>query len=122
VEAYRYLGAHPKTVDGKEGIAFAVWAPNASRVSVVGDFNSWDGRAHQMNLIPECGIYELFIPGLSVGCTYKYELRLPDGLVYMRPDPYSQVQKKGEISVSAVFESRYSWKDASWKQQVFPLP
>ncbi len=117
VEAYRYLGAHLKKLDGEDGIAFAVWAPNASRVSVVGDFNNWDGRAHQMNLIPECGIYELFIPGLSEGCTYKYELRLPDGLVYMRPDPYSQLQKKGEISVSVAADSRYAWNDASWKTE-----
>ena len=69
-DLYNKLGAHPMTVDEEEGVYFAVWAPNAIRVSVVGNFNNWDGRAYQMNLL-ESGIYELFIPGVRAGDIYK---------------------------------------------------
>ena len=71
---YEKLGAHPVKIDGVSGVYFAVWAPNAIRVSVVGDFNNWDGRAYQMNLL-ESGIYELFIPGVRAGDIYKYEIK-----------------------------------------------
>ena len=73
-DIYEKLGAHPMTVNGVDGVYFAVWAPNASRVSVVGDFNHWDGRVYQMQRLSVSGIYELFIPQIPVGSLYKYEL------------------------------------------------
>ena len=71
---FERLGAHPRTVDGVDGVAFAVWAPNARRVSVVGDFNQWDGRRHPMRKRIEAGVWELFIPGVGRGTRYKFEL------------------------------------------------
>ena len=72
---YDRLGAHPREIDGVAGVAFAVWAPNARRVSVVGDFNNWDGRRHPMRLRPEAGVWEIFIPGVARGALYKYEIK-----------------------------------------------
>ena len=71
---YKKLGAHQHTIDDVQGILFNVWAPNAQRVSVVGDFNKWDGRCHPMRTLGSSGIWELFIPGLEAGCFYKYEI------------------------------------------------
>ena len=82
---YEKLGAHPVKIDGISGVYFAVWAPNAIRVSVVGNFNNWDGRAYQMNLL-ESGIYELFIPGVRAGDIYKYEIKAKGGLTYLKSD------------------------------------
>ncbi|MSO71394.1 MAG: 1,4-alpha-glucan branching protein GlgB [Alphaproteobacteria bacterium] len=85
---YDKLGAHPLTIDGVDGVAFAVWAPNARRVSVVGSWNSWDGRCHPMRLRQERGVWELFIPGIAPGALYKYELLGPDGaLLPSKSDP-----------------------------------
>lgn len=78
-EIYEKLGAHPMTIHGVSGVLFAVWAPNAVRVSVVGDFNLWDGRRHQMRRLMDSGIFELFIPGLVEGDLYKYELKVKEG-------------------------------------------
>ena len=74
-EIYRKLGAHLTTINQHPGVSFAVWAPNAQRVSVVGDFNGWDGRAHPMRKRTEAGIWEIFIPGIGEGAHYKYEVR-----------------------------------------------
>ena len=82
---YRKLGAHLRTVGGVTGTRFAVWAPNASRVSVVGDFNSWDGRRHVMRLHPGNGIWEIFVPGIGNGTLYKYEITDADGKVLRYP-------------------------------------
>ena len=88
---YEVLGANPRTLDGVDGMAFAVWAPNARRVSVVGDFNSWDGRRHPMRLRRECGVWELFVPGLGLGERYKYELVDRDGhLLPQKSDPLAR--------------------------------
>ncbi|RZV48123.1 MAG: 1,4-alpha-glucan branching enzyme, partial [Pseudomonadales bacterium] len=73
-QVYRWMGAHPRTVEGVEGMLFAVWAPNAKRVSVVGEFNQWDGRRHMMRKHPGAGIWEIFIPQLDAGLNYKYEI------------------------------------------------
>ena len=73
------MGAHPGVMDGVEGTAFAVWAPNARRVSVVGDFNGWDGRRHPMRLHPGAGIWDIFLPGVGAGALYKYEIKTRDG-------------------------------------------
>jgi len=87
---FEVLGAQPSTMEGVSGTRFAVWAPNASRVSVVGDFNFWDGRRHPMRLRRECGVWELFVPGVDVGALYKYEVRSQHGQVLAaRADPYA---------------------------------
>ncbi|WP_367846247.1 1,4-alpha-glucan branching protein GlgB [Rhodoferax sp. WC2427] len=87
---YEVLGAQPTTMEGVAGTRFAVWAPNASRVSVVGDFNFWDGRCHPMRLRRECGVWELFLPGVQVGAKYKYEILSGSGeLLPARSDPYA---------------------------------
>ena len=86
---FERLGAHPREIDGVRGATFAVWAPDAQRVSVVGDFNDWDGRRHPMRLRRECGVWELFIPGVATGACYKYEIRARDGRVLpLKADPY----------------------------------
>jgi 1,4-alpha-glucan branching enzyme len=86
---FEILGAHQREMQGVAGTSFAVWAPNASRVSVVGDFNVWDGRRHPMRLRRECGVWEIFIPGVGAGTRYKYEIRANDGVVLpLKADPY----------------------------------
>ena len=86
---FERLGAHLREIDGVKGTAFAVWAPDAQRVSVVGDFNSWDGRRHPMRLRRECGVWEIFLPDVGEGACYKYEIRTPDGQVLpLKADPY----------------------------------
>jgi 1,4-alpha-glucan branching enzyme len=86
---FERLGAHLCEIDGVAGTAFAVWAPDAQRVSVVGDFNTWDGRRHPMRLRRECGVWEIFLPGVSAGAHYKYEIRSRDGyLLPLKADPY----------------------------------
>jgi 1,4-alpha-glucan branching enzyme len=88
---YEVLGANPRVIDGVAGTSFAVWAPNASRVSVVGDLNGWDGRRHPMRLRRECGVWEIFLPGVSLGAQYKFEIRAHDGQVLpLRADPYAR--------------------------------
>jgi 1,4-alpha-glucan branching enzyme len=86
-EMYERLGAHVREIDGAVGTAFAVWAPNARGVSVVGDFNSWDGRLHPMRTLGSSGIWELFIPGVGDGQKYKYEIRAKDGRLRIKADP-----------------------------------
>ncbi len=88
---YEILGAHPRSMDGVAGTSFAVWAPNAARVSVVGDFNFWDGRRHPMRLRRECGVWEIFLPGVAVGALYKFEILASNGEVLpTRSDPYAR--------------------------------
>lgn len=84
---YEVLGAHLAEIDGVAGVSFAVWAPNADRVSVVGDFNMWDGRRNPMRLRRECGVWELFVPGLARGALYKYEIRTRHGEILSKADP-----------------------------------
>lgn len=86
---YEKLGAHPAVVDSVSGVSFAVWAPNAGRVSVVGDFNGWDGRRHVMRFRHECGVWEMFIPHVMPGDFYKYEIVTPEGKVQLKADPYA---------------------------------
>jgi len=89
--AYQFMGAHPHEVEGIAGVLFAVWAPSAERVSVVGEFNNWDGRCHPMRLRGGSGVWELFIPDLSPGALYKYEIRNAlSGAVFVKADPYGQ--------------------------------
>ncbi len=116
--AYRFLGAHEHEVDGVAGIRFAVWAPNAERVSVVGDFNDWDGRRHPMRVHQGRGVWELFIPDLAPGTVYKYEIRSREGgQVFLKSDPYAQQFELRPNTASIVAgTSRYAWGDAEWMQ------
>ena len=115
---YEKLGAHPMKIKGVEGVYFAVWAPNAMRVSVVGDFNQWDGRVHQMNRLGISGIYELFIPGLKPGALYKYEIKAKGSLVYLKSDPYGNEAEMRPNTASIVTDlNQYSWEDARWMKE-----
>jgi 1,4-alpha-glucan branching enzyme len=119
LDHYEKLGAHPRTVDGIDGVAFAVWAPNAKRVSVVGDFNAWDGRRHPMRKRIGVGVWELFIPGLERGIPYKYEIlgaqgeRLP-----LKADPVSFYQELAPATASIVHGlPQPQWHDEAWMAQ-----
>lgn len=109
---YEKLGAHPMTVEGTEGVLFAVWAPNCKRVSVVGDFNGWDGRVHQMRRLADSGIFELFIPGVPVGSNYKFELKLKSGITYLKADPYCNAAQLRPDTASVVVDlNDFGWED-----------
>jgi 1,4-alpha-glucan branching enzyme len=112
--SYRKLGAHPLVHEGVEGIAFAVWAPNARRVSVVGDFNAWDGR--RMPMRRASGFWELFVPGLRPGHLYKYEILGADGqLLPLKADPQAERSEKPPNTASVVADTpRHIWQDSAW--------
>ena len=114
--AYRFLGAHPVEVDGSAGVQFAVWAPNAERVSVVGDFNGWDGRCHPMRSLGGSGVWELFIPGRAPGDLYKFEIRSgTDGQILVKSDPYGQKFEQRPRTASVVAPpSEHPWGDQEW--------
>ena len=110
------LGAHAMMVDGVPGVRFAVWAPNARRVSVVGDFNTWDGRRHPMRLRHEAGVWEIFVPRLAPGALYKYELLGPDGAVLpLKADPVAWRVEPPPATASVVADpAPFRWSDDSW--------
>lgn len=111
---YEKLGAHPRAVGGHSGVNFAVWAPNARSVSVVGDFNDWDGRRNPMKR-HETGIYELFVENVGAGELYKYEIHGADGKVVLKADPYGYYCEKRPATASIVHDiSQYKWNDRSW--------
>ncbi len=114
--AYHILGAHPKVVDDVGGVMFAVWAPNAERVSVVGDFNSWDGRTHPMSVRGGSGVWELFIPDLEPGALYKYEVRNRNsGEILLKSDPYGQsFEQRPKTSSIVIGKSDFDWQDQAW--------
>ena len=114
---YEKMGAHPMTVDGVEGVLFAVWAPNADRASVVGNFNNWDGRRHPMRKLDYSGIYELFIPGKLVGEIYKYEIKAKSGQVFMKSDPYAFSNEVRPANASRIVDISYKWKDTAWMEK-----
>ena len=116
LEIYKVLGAHPKVIDGAAGTAFAVWAPNASRVSVVGDFNHWDGRVHVMRRRVEVGVWELFIPHVGAGSLYKYELLGADGqLLPLKADPLAFQAELRPGTASIVHGlPQHAWQDDHW--------
>ncbi len=116
-EAYRMLGAHPMEINGIAGVHFALWAPNAVRVSVVGDFNAWDGRRHQMRRLWDSGIFELFLPGVKEGDLYKFELKVKGGLTYLKADPYAFGQQLRPETASVVRDlGSFAWEDQAWIQ------
>jgi len=115
---YRKLGAHRCELQGIAGTRFAVWAPNASRVSVIGDFNGWDGRHHVMRLHPANGIWEIFLPGVGNGALYKYEIQDSAGkLLPLKADPYGSHHEPPPGNSSIVFDSDYDWQDGAWMSQ-----
>ncbi|SHK95768.1 1,4-alpha-glucan branching enzyme [Anaerocolumna jejuensis DSM 15929] len=112
---YEKLGAHPMEINGASGVYFAVWAPNAVRVSVVGDFNCWDGRRHPMSRLKDSGIFELFIPGLLAGEIYKYEIKVKGGMVVLKADPYANRAELRPNNASVVCDlNGYQWGDSNW--------
>ena len=113
-EIYTHLGAHVRTVDGVKGTSFAVWAPAAKGVSVVGDHNSWDGRLHPMRALGASGIWELFVPDVGSGSRYKYEIRTQNGDLLLKADPYAFATEHPPLTSSVVFESDFSWSDDDW--------
>lgn len=113
-ELYQKLGAHVRTVDGVSGISFAVWAPSARSVSVVGDFNRWDGRLHQMRVLGSSGIWEIFIPEIEAGTFYKWEIHTQSGDRKLKTDPYAQAMELPPSTASQVFASKHEWNDHDW--------
>ena len=116
---YRVLGAHKHQADGIPGVRFAIWAPSAERVSVVGDFNNWDGRCHPMRVLGGSGVWEIFIPGLGIGQPYKYELRTRQGDIQLKTDPYGQHFELRPANASRVPPPTraYGWQDTAWMGQ-----
>jgi 1,4-alpha-glucan branching enzyme len=114
---YEKLGSHLRTIDGIDGVHFAVWAPNAKNVSVAGDFNNWDGRCHPMRNLGSSGIWELFIPGLEEGAVYKYEIK-GSRLKYreLKADPFSYYFEVRPENAAIVYdiEGKHKWEDAGW--------
>jgi 1,4-alpha-glucan branching enzyme len=113
-ELYEKLGAHVREMEGVTGVAFAVWAPSARSVSVVGDFNSWDGRLHPMRSLGPTGIWELFVPDVPEGSRYKYEIRAKDGAILLRADPYAFAAEVPPQTASVVHKPKHEWQDQEW--------
>jgi 1,4-alpha-glucan branching enzyme len=119
VEAWKMLGAHPATFDGIQGVRFAVWAPNAERVSLVGPFCDWDGRRLPMRVLGGSGVWELFVPGLPLGTLYKFELRNRDsGELLVKTDPYAFAMEMRPATAGIVTDTHaYAWHDEVWLRQ-----
>ncbi len=114
-EIYNKLGAQVIEIEGVSGVNFAVWAPNAKRVSVIGDFNMWDGRRHQMQLHNEAGIWELFIPSLQDFDKYKFEIKTQENYILEKSDPYSFYNELRPNTASVVYDvNKYKWNDKKW--------
>ena len=115
---YERLGAHEMTVEGIDGVVFAVWAPNAIRMSVIGDFNQWDGRRHMMRVRGSTGFWEIFVPGLREGTVYKFEVKSRyKGFLEQKADPYAFFSEVRPKSASVVWNlNKYRWSDGEWMQ------
>ena len=118
-QAYDKLGAHVHTMEGVTGVRFALWAPNALRVSIVGDFNGWDGRRHAMRSRGASGLWELFLPELPEGTLYKYEIRPRDAdAAFLKADPYAFAAELRPKTASVVCDlSKYHWSDRAWMDE-----
>jgi 1,4-alpha-glucan branching enzyme len=114
---YQKLGAHLASREGVKGVSFAVWAPSAERVGVVGNFNGWDGSAHVMRALGSSGVWETFIPSLAAGELYKYEIKSPGLPKFLKADPYASFAEVPPATSSIVFESNYKWRDARWMKK-----
>ena len=116
--AYQFLGAKLHIVDGVEGVLFALWSPNAQRISVVGDFCEWDGRRYPMFCHAEFGVWELFIPNLKANTLYKYEILGADDTIHLKSDPYGKgFEKRPQTSSYVVHPSEHQWQDQNWLKQ-----
>ena len=117
-EIYDKLGAHPMTINGVYGTYFAVWAPHARAVSVVGSFNMWDGRLHPMRTLEVSGVYELFIPGVEPGAIYKYEILTRQGESLLKADPYANSAQMRPENASVVADlTGFEWEDDKWMKE-----
>ncbi|MDX8399682.1 MAG: 1,4-alpha-glucan branching protein GlgB [Gallionellaceae bacterium] len=117
-QGYRVLGSHVTKVDGITGIRFAVWAPNAERVSVVGEFNRWDGRVCPMEAHGSSGVWELFIPGIAQGVLYKFELRNSTGAIIVKTDPYAnEFELRPGTAARTGTSIEHKWQDDAWMTQ-----
>jgi 1,4-alpha-glucan branching enzyme len=115
VRAFKRLGARPITHGVQAGVHFAVWAPSAKRVSVVGDFNGWDGRVHPMRTLVPSGLWEIFVPELGIGDHYKFEVLTPQNQLVLKTDPCGRYFEKPPLTASIVWDSsHYQWADADW--------
>ena len=118
IRVHHKMGAHLREVDGIQGASFAVWAPNAQRVSVVGDFNHWDGRYHPMRRIGSSGVWEIFVPGLESGIKYKYEIGNSSGVPQLKTDPYGTFFEAPPHNASIIYEvDDYEWNDTEWVER-----
>lgn len=118
-QIYEKLGANPMVIDGVAGVAFGVWAPNARRVSVIGEFNSWDGRRHAMRILQNSGIWEIFIPGLRDMDTYKFEIKTSTGAIIQKQDPYGKFAELRPSTSSLVFNiNTHQWNDGAWYESL----
>ncbi|CAN5594692.1 1,4-alpha-glucan branching protein GlgB [soil metagenome] len=116
-QIYERFGAHLRDIGGVNGVYFAVWAPNATRVSVVGDFNGWDGRVNPMRRLLGSGVWELFLPEVREGTHYKFELRTWNGATLLKSDPFGFFSQHGTETSSMVYNlGRYQWSDAEWME------
>ena len=111
---WEVLGAHPRRIDHVDGVAFAVWAPAATRVSVVGDFCRWDGRLLPMRVLGSSGVFELFVPGAAPGALYKFELKTREGAIRLKSDPMALWMELPPGSAARVTTSSYRWADGAW--------
>ena len=114
-QLYDILGAHPCTHQGVKGVKFCVWAPSAKSVSLVGDFNHWDGRSHPMRSMGYSGVWEIFVPELSCGEKYKYEIKAQDGRLLLKADPFANQCELRPNTASVVADvNAYEWRDQEW--------
>ena len=114
-DAYRKIGCQRMVLNGTEGMYFAVWAPAATRVSIVGDFNYWNGLIYPMNKLEKSGIFELFIPGLSSGSCYKYEIKTLQGNIMQKADPFEYMKEEGDGNASKIIDiDSFPWTDSGW--------
>ncbi|NKB66622.1 MAG: 1,4-alpha-glucan branching protein GlgB [Candidatus Latescibacteria bacterium] len=116
--AYRQLGAHCRCIDAVDGVYFAVWAPNAGGVNLVGDFNAWDNRVHPMRNLGSSGLWELFVPHARAGARYKYEIRPQQGTAFLKADPFARSAEVPPATASIVADpTPFSWGDEAWMER-----
>ncbi|MBR0411280.1 MAG: alpha amylase C-terminal domain-containing protein [Eubacterium sp.] len=117
VNAYQKIGCHQMTINGIPGMYFAVWAPSARRVSLVGDFNYWNGLIYPMNRLDKSGIYELFLPGLTSDYNYKFEVKTMQGDISLRSDPFGRMEEDGKGDASKTIDiNAFRWTDQTWME------
>ncbi len=116
-EIYRVLGAQPREIDGVAGISFAVWAPNARSVRVIGEFNGWDGRLHAMRVLGGSGIWEIFLPCARIGQCYKFEILSPQGFLLKKADPYARGTEAPPATSGVIHRTHYKWQNEEWLEK-----